>query len=88
MAGLEQHFDDFFGFAEDYYYDQQLEIEENWEKGKHLTRDGTEMKIKDMTSDHITNTIRFFKLKGFDVRPLQKEYLRREKLIKQNNSKK
>ena len=53
------------------------EREAMWKRGIHETRDGEVLKIKDMTDDHLKNTIRFFS--NLDTSPLEKELAKRLK---------
>mgnify|MGYP001600830983 CR=1 FL=1 len=48
------------------------EAENGWASGFHTTRDGDELRLEDMTDDHLRNTIRFFKDK-LDTTPLEEE---------------
>lgn len=58
-------------------YDRiDYERELDWQNGIHITRDGTEMMIKDMTTSHLKNTIRFFR--SLDTSPLEKELKNRK----------
>ncbi len=51
--------------------------EKIWKKGKHETKAGDMLKIKEMTTDHLINTINHFK--SLDTSPLEKELKKRNK---------
>lgn len=46
-------------------------IEDGWAEGYHTTRDGDELRLEDMTDDHLRNTIKFFE--KLDTTPLEEE---------------
>jgi hypothetical protein len=55
--------------------DAMFKREQKWREGIHITRDGTKMRIKDMTADHLCNTIRYFE--GYDTSPLEEDLSKR-----------
>ncbi len=72
------------GEIADYYLNETLDdghginlVESSWQDGYHTTRDGDELRLEDMTDDHLRNTIRFFKDK-LDTTPLEEELASRE----------
>ena len=58
-------------------------VEENWKKGTHVDRNGVKHKIREMTTSHIINTIRYFKL-DCNVNMLKRELIIR-KIYARNN---
>jgi hypothetical protein len=56
------------------------EIEQGWQEGFHTTREGVEMRLEEMTEEHLKNTIRYFEGK-LDVSPLEAELESRNKSI-------
>lgn len=52
-------------------------LEESWQEGLHVTQEGDEIKIKDMSISHLKNTIKYFD--GYDTSPLEKELSKRSK---------
>ena len=46
---------------------------ELWEDGFHETREGDRIKLTEMTDFHLQNTIRFFKIRGYNTLPLERE---------------
>lgn len=61
-------------------YDPILYIDPylDWEQGFHTTKDGEQIKLRDMTTEHLKNTIRYFK-RTQDTTPLEKELEKRNK---------
>lgn len=55
-----------------------VNLEYVWQQGAHITKEGVEMCIVDMTDKHLKNTIKYFESK-YDVSPLKKELRRRAK---------
>lgn len=51
--------------------------EKQWKKGKHTTKDGQVLKIKEMETSHLRRTILYFN--HLDTTPLKKELKKREK---------
>jgi hypothetical protein len=45
---------------EDLYDFAKVHLEEMWTSGFHKTKDGRTLRIKDMTDEHLRNTIRYF----------------------------
>jgi len=75
-------------FAEDEGHDIGLSYEDmveesakamelDWQDGRHTDRHGNVHELADMTTEHLENTIRFFK--NLDTSPLQEELNKRNK---------
>lgn len=62
----------------DYGYCDVMSREEEWQAGFHTTREGDEIELIKMTSDHLMNTINYFK--NSDTLPLRRELERRCKI--------
>ncbi len=54
-------------------------FEENWNKGVHIDRDGVKHKLSKMTTQHLINTIRYFKY-DCDTSELKKELIKRRNI--------
>lgn len=52
--------------------------EDEWKNGIHVDQNDTEYFIKDMTTQHLENTIRYFQRDGLDITPLEEEIKKRE----------
>jgi len=50
-------------------------MERRWKRGKHKTKEGEIIKIKDMETSHLRNTINFFS--NLDTLPLKRELNKR-----------
>lgn len=51
-------------------------LENLWREGEHETRDGENIKLSEMTTQHLKNTINYFD--SLDTTPLEKELKRRK----------
>lgn len=61
-------------YAEDMGYDAYdipESLDELWANGVHKTKTGEIIKLKDMEVSHIENTIKYFKPKGLNTKPLE-----------------
>ena len=56
--------------------DEVTQLEDCWNKGYHKDNDGNELYLKDMTTSHLLNTIRFFS--HLDTSSLEKEVKKRQ----------
>ncbi|MDZ4228338.1 MAG: hypothetical protein U1E54_03770 [Candidatus Levybacteria bacterium] len=54
-------------------FEAQTHPSELWEDGFHETREGLRIKLTKMTDFHLENTIKFFKSRGYDTTPLERE---------------
>ena len=52
-----------------------MDREAEWRKGKHTTKAGNTIKIKDMETSHLQNTIRHFS--HLNTKPLERELKKR-----------
>ena len=55
--------------------DDYFPLERLWKEGKHRTREGDIIDIRNMRTDHLINTIRYFR--GYSISPLIEELERR-----------
>jgi hypothetical protein len=54
-------------------YEAILEREKLWEEGYHITKNREKLRLKEMTTSHLKNTISYFKELEYDTSPLEKE---------------
>lgn len=54
------------------------DYESNWERGEHVTSKGQVIKIEDMPTIQIMNTLNKYEAQGYDVSKLQAELDKRE----------
>lgn len=64
--------------ADDFDVDEYNSPEFYWEDGEHKTKEGEIIKIKDMTTSHLKNTIKYFS-EAFNTSILEKELKKRNK---------
>lgn len=58
-------------------YEAILTREKLWEDGYHITKNREKLKLKEMTIEHLKNTIFYFRELEYDTSPLEKELLTR-----------
>ena len=61
----------------DCWSEDDISVEKNWNDGIHITKDGEEIKISEMTESHLKNTIKYFS-RVADVSILEKELANRK----------
>jgi hypothetical protein len=59
-----------------YFY--SVHVSELWRKGRHMTKSGKGMKLGEMTTYHLKNTINYFRGGNADITPLKEELERRK----------
>lgn len=65
----------------DQYQGEIEAVQNRWNKGWHETKEGKKLKIKEMTTQHLINTINYFKgYDDLDTSPFQRELDRRNKI--------
>lgn len=68
-------------WAEDFGLDiglDEIDHEDNWERGVHEDQNGKIWNLEDMKTSHIENCVRFFDERHYDVSKLREELSRRE----------
>lgn len=74
MSWAEDEGHDAFSVLDDIEYAKKA-LELDWQDGIHIDRQGNVHELADMTTEHLENTIRFFK--NLDTSPLQEELNKR-----------
>lgn len=76
MTDALEHFED-MAIIEELAYEAILAREKLWEEGYHITSNKEKLALKKMTTNHLKNTISYFKKLEYDTSPLEKELLTR-----------
>jgi hypothetical protein len=76
MTDSMEHFE-YMAIMGELYYEDILAIEKLWEEGYHITKNREKLKLKEMTTNHLRNTINYFKQLEYDISPLEKELKKR-----------